>query len=223
VIGADDIHALLPQTQCTKCGFAGCRPYAEAIAAGTADIDRCPPGGQAGVERLALLLGRASAPLNPAYGIETPRSVAWIEEGACIGCTLCIHACPTDAIVGAAKQMHTVLLEACTGCELCVAPCPVDCIEMLPLAVLVQHGAEALRQEVDVPVTQHAGRWRTRYAARQLRRSRECAERDERLAATAQEKVRKLDAGADDAERNRKRAVVQAAIERARARRAGGR
>jgi electron transport complex protein RnfB len=217
---ADDIDALLPQTQCTQCGYAGCRPYAEAIAAGDAHVDRCPPGGQAGVDRLALLLGRAPMPLNPECGPETPRSAAWIEEGACIGCTLCIQACPTDAIVGAAKQMHTVLLEACTGCALCLPPCPVDCIEMLPLADLVRRGAAALRPQIDVPVAAHAARWRARTLARQLRLTREQGQRDQRLAAKAQEKLRMLDAMPEDADRDRKRAAVRAAIERARARRA---
>jgi Na+-translocating ferredoxin:NAD+ oxidoreductase subunit B len=218
VANADQIDALLPQTQCTKCGFGGCRPYAEAVAAGTADIDRCPPGGQAGVERLALLLGRAPKPLDPVYGRETPRSLAWIDERACIGCTLCIQACPTDAIVGAAKQMHTVVLHACTGCELCVAPCPVDCIDILPLAALVQQGAAGLQAELDVPVATHADRWRSRYAARGVRLAREREERDHRLAVKAEEKLRMLDSTPDDPQRGRKRAAVQAAIERARAR-----
>jgi electron transport complex protein RnfB len=222
VVTANDIDALLPQTQCTKCGYAGCRPYAEAIAAGSADIDQCPPGGQAGVESLARLLGRAPKPLNPQHGRELPRSVAWIDEAACIGCTLCIQACPTDAIVGAAKQMHTVLLDACTGCELCVPPCPVDCIEIVALAEAVERGAQALREQIDVPVVAHAMRWRERFTARGLRLERERQERDQRLAAKAEEKLKLLDAMADDPQRDRKRAAVQAAIERARARRAAG-
>jgi len=222
VVTANDIDALLPQTQCTKCGYAGCRPYAEAIAAGSADIDQCPPGGQAGVESLARLLGRAPKPLNPQHGGELPRSVAWIDEAACIGCTLCIQACPTDAIVGAAKQMHTVLLDACTGCELCVPPCPVDCIEIVALAAVVERGAQALRGEIDVPVAAHAMRWRERFTARGLRLKRERQERDQRLASKAEEKLKLLDAMADDPQLDRKRAAVQAAIERARARRAAG-
>jgi electron transport complex protein RnfB len=221
VASADVIDSLLPQTQCTKCGYAGCRPYAEAIAAGSADINQCPPGGSAGIERLAQLLGRACKPLDPRHGMETPRSVAWIDEGNCIGCTLCIQACPTDAIVGAAKQMHTVLLEACTGCELCIAPCPVDCIHILPLQAMVARGAEALRTEVDIAVADHAPRWRLRYARRTQRLLRERQERDQRLAAKAQENLAMPDAVPGDAPRERRRAAVQAALERARARQAG--
>ena len=126
------IDALLPQTQCTKCGYPSCLPYAEAIAAGEADINQCPPGGDAGVRKLAALLGREAKPLNPRNGVEQPRRVAIIDEARCIGCTLCIQACPVDAIVGAPKLMHTVVTELCTGCDLCVPPCPVDCIDMLP-------------------------------------------------------------------------------------------
>ena len=139
---ADQIDDLLPQTQCTQCGFSGCRPYAEAIASGDAQINQCPPGGAQGIARLAALLGRAIIPLNPAHGVEKPLAAALIDEQWCIGCTLCIQACPVDAIVGAAKRMHTVLLEQCTGCELCVAPCPVDCIEMIPRTELVERGAQ---------------------------------------------------------------------------------
>jgi electron transport complex protein RnfB len=126
------IDALLPQTQCTRCGYAGCAPYAAAIADGEAQINQCPPGGSATILALAELLGRPPAPLNPAHGIETPPRVAWIDESRCIGCARCLAPCPVDAIVGAAKYMHTVLAERCTGCELCLPPCPVDCIEMHP-------------------------------------------------------------------------------------------
>ena len=128
------IDALLPQTQCTRCGFDGCRPYAEAIAEGRADIDQCPPGGDAGVAKLAVLLGRPAKPLNPEYGAFTPPVVAVIDEDTCIGCTKCIQACPVDAIVGASKRMHTVIASWCTGCELCIPPCPVDCIELVAVA-----------------------------------------------------------------------------------------
>jgi electron transport complex protein RnfB len=126
------IDRVLPQTQCGQCGYAGCRPYARAIAAGDADIDQCPPGGAAGVVALAELLGREPKPVNPANGVEKPRVVALILEDDCIGCTKCIQACPVDAIVGGPKLMHTVIADLCTGCELCLPPCPVDCIELVP-------------------------------------------------------------------------------------------
>lgn len=129
----DKIEALLPQTQCGQCSFPGCRPYAEAIASGAADINQCPPGGQDGVDVLADLLGVDSKPLNAEFGEEKPKSVAVIIEKDCIGCTKCIQACPVDAILGAAKMMHTVIANECTGCELCVDPCPVDCIVMEPI------------------------------------------------------------------------------------------
>ncbi len=125
------IDALLPQTQCGKCGHPGCKPYAQAIAEGTANINQCPPGGDANIHRLAALTQRPYLPLNPENGVEKPRQLAVIDEQVCIGCTLCIQACPVDAIVGAAKQMHTVIAVECTGCELCIAPCPVDCISMV--------------------------------------------------------------------------------------------
>lgn len=126
----DHIDAILPQTQCTKCGYDGCRPYAEAIAAGEAAINRCPPGGEAGLKRLAALLGTPPIPLDTSRGHTSPLLVAVIDEAHCIGCTLCIQACPVDAIIGANKLMHTVDPDLCTGCDLCVSPCPVDCITM---------------------------------------------------------------------------------------------
>ena len=130
----DQINAILPQTQCGQCGFAGCRPYAEAIAAGEAGINQCPPGGEAGIRALADLLGRDFVPLNEAeHGEHKGKRVAVIDEQICIGCTLCIQACPVDAILGAAKHMHTVIESECTGCELCIEPCPVDCIDMVPV------------------------------------------------------------------------------------------
>ena len=134
--GDDDLIAaidrVLPQTQCGQCGYPGCRPYAAAIASGEADINQCPPGGAAGVRKLADLLGRTPKPLNPEHGIEKPAVVALIVEEDCIGCTKCIQACPVDAIVGAPKRMHTVIADLCTGCELCLPPCPVDCIVLIP-------------------------------------------------------------------------------------------
>ncbi|HET6907368.1 MAG TPA: electron transport complex subunit RsxB [Rhodanobacteraceae bacterium] len=129
---ADRIDALLPQTQCTRCGYSACRPYAEAIARNEAPINRCPPGGDAGIRALAVLTGRPVLPLDPECGAEMPPQVAFIDEDVCIGCTKCIQACPVDAIVGGSKLMHTVIPQLCTGCELCIPPCPVDCIDMLP-------------------------------------------------------------------------------------------
>jgi electron transport complex protein RnfB len=126
------IDALLPQTQCTRCGYSGCQPYAAAIANGEANINQCPPGGQALIESLAHLLNREALPLNPVHGVEAPLRVAVIDESRCIGCARCLAPCPVDAIVGAPKFMHTVVADLCTGCELCLPPCPVDCIELKP-------------------------------------------------------------------------------------------
>jgi electron transport complex protein RnfB len=163
---AQRIDALLPQTQCTQCGYDGCRPYAEAIAQGGADINQCPPGGEAGVAALAQLLGRAPKPLNPENGLYRPPQVAYVDEAICIGCTKCIQACPVDAIVGASKLMHTVVASWCTGCELCIAPCPVDCIHLQPVAAL---------PDPDLS--------RERHDARAARLARDAREHDERLAA----------------------------------------
>ncbi|MGB0867948.1 MAG: electron transport complex subunit RsxB [Granulosicoccaceae bacterium] len=128
----DEIEAVLPQTQCAQCNFPGCRPYAEALAAGEAEINQCPPGGEAGVRALAELLGKEVIPLNAEHGEDKGPVLAVIDESVCIGCTKCIQACPVDAILGAAKQMHTVIASECTGCELCIPPCPVDCIDLIP-------------------------------------------------------------------------------------------
>ncbi|HEX7416923.1 MAG TPA: RnfABCDGE type electron transport complex subunit B [Steroidobacteraceae bacterium] len=152
------IDALLPQTQCTRCGYPACAPYAEAIARGDAAINQCPPGGAATIDALARLLGRASVALNPDNGIETAPAVAQIDEARCIGCAKCLPPCPVDAILGSARQMHTILIELCTGCELCIAPCPVDCISMVPLAAL---GTAAALPQADLS--------RTRFAARNTR------------------------------------------------------
>lgn len=129
----DKVDAILPQTQCGQCTYPGCRPYATAIAKGEADINQCPPGGEATIHALAELLGRDAKPLNAAHGEVKPKRVAVIDETRCIGCTLCIQACPVDAILGMAKQMHTIIARECTGCDLCVPPCPVDCIDMVPV------------------------------------------------------------------------------------------
>lgn len=210
---ADQIEDLLPQTQCTKCGYPACRPYAEAIARGDADINQCPPGGMEGVARLSALTGRPVIPINPANGVERPRPVAFIDEALCIGCTLCIQACPVDAILGAAKQMHTILPSLCTGCDLCVAPCPVDCISMLPVTG-ERTGWDAWSQE-------QADAARARHDFRSERLQREKEENDARLAAKAVEKLRAVTAeqtnSAEElAEKERKRAIIAAAIERAR-------
>jgi len=167
---AERIEDLLPQTQCTKCGYDGCRPYAEAIAHGTANYNQCPPGGIEGVARVAALLGKPVIPINPANGVERPRPVAFIDESLCIGCTLCIQACPVDAIAGAAKQMHTIIAGLCTGCDLCVAPCPVDCIAMLPVTGAATGWDAWTQQQADDARVRH-----DRHLAR-LEREREAAE-----------------------------------------------
>ena len=128
----DQIDEILPQTQCGQCGYPGCKPYAEAIANGD-EINKCPPGGEATIKRLADLMGVEAIPLDAAHGEEDKKKVAYIREDECIGCTKCIQACPVDAILGAAKHMHTVIVDECTGCDLCVDPCPVDCIDMVEI------------------------------------------------------------------------------------------
>jgi electron transport complex protein RnfB len=165
------IDALLPQTQCEQCGFHGCRPYAEAMARGDAPINRCPPGGVAGIARLAALLDTPVLPLDPVHGVEKPRMLARVVEADCIGCTKCIQACPVDAIVGAAKLMHTVLPDHCTGCELCVPACPVDCIVLEPMPLA----------QVEDPA--HAEASRAHFLRRESRLARERAEREAELAA----------------------------------------
>lgn len=212
---ADRIEDLLPQTQCTKCGYAGCRPYAEAIASGEASYNQCPPGGIDGVARLAHLLGKPVIPINPVNGLERVRPVARIDENLCIGCTLCIQACPVDAILGAAKQMHVILPDLCTGCDLCVAPCPVDCIVMIPVTP-EQTGWNAWSQA-------QADAARARHDFRTARLLRERQENDARLAAKAAAKLVEVNAeapgsAAEQAERDRKKAIIAAAIERARLR-----
>lgn len=171
----DQINAILPQTQCRQCGFQGCRPYAEAIASGAADINQCPPGGDEGIIELAHLLGVSPKPLNAQFGQHKPKSVAFIVEKDCIGCAKCIAACPVDAILGAAKFMHTIIASECTGCELCVAPCPVDCIIMKPLPT--PDSEQSLIRANKYVQTQLAKR---RYDARCLRKENENAEKAER-------------------------------------------
>ncbi len=168
---ADRIDALLPQTQCGQCGYHGCRPYAEAIARGAAPINLCPPGGAPGIAKLAQLLDVPALPLNPANGVEHPRLLAHIIAADCIGCTKCIQACPVDAIIGAAKLMHTVVDDDCTGCELCVAACPVDCIVLLPMPA---------EQAAD-PV--HADAGRAHFQRREARLERQHSERAAELSA----------------------------------------
>ena len=211
------LHAALPQTQCTRCGYPDCAGYAEAMAAGEADINRCPPGGAQGILRLAELTGRRPIPLDPELGVEAPRTVAVIDEAWCIGCTLCLDACPTDAILGGNKRMHTVIEPLCTGCELCVPVCPVDCIS-LENATGERTGWNAWSQAQAAEALQ-------RYEARQARKLREAAEHDERMERKAREKLADLPAlthGAEGVELARKKAVIEAALTRARAKRNPG-
>ncbi len=210
---ADLIDAALPQTQCTRCGYPDCRAYAEAVAGGSADLNRCPPGGAMGIVRLAEITGRTAKPLDPERGTEGPRALAVIDEAWCIGCTLCIKACPVDCIVGASKLMHTVIDAQCTGCELCVPVCPVDCIAMVPVT--------GTRTGWDAWSPALADEARERYAFRQRRVERDKRENDERLAVKAQAKLADLENQTrltDPAAIERKRAVIEAALARARER-----
>ncbi|MGB8434387.1 MAG: electron transport complex subunit RsxB [Burkholderiales bacterium] len=201
------IDALLPQTQCAKCGHPGCEPYARALASGAAEINQCPPGGDTLIRKLAELLGHDYVPLDPARGSEHARHVAYIDEPRCIGCTLCIQACPVDAIVGAAQQVHTVIVELCTGCDLCVAPCPVDCIAMVPAT-----GTDARWDQPRIDAA------RERFVRRNRRLARDAAE------SAARQAPRKA-AGTvtQPLSREQKRATIRAAVERVRARRAAAR
>ena len=196
-ITAADVDALLPQTQCTRCGYPDCAAYARAIADAHAPINRCPPGGAATIDALSALTGRAAKPLDPECGPEAPLRVAVVDEARCIGCTICLQACPVDAIVGAPKRMHAVLDAWCSGCELCVAPCPVDCIVMQPARrVAWDDGDAALARQ--------------RHRAREARIALGERIADRRAATHAPA----------DGERARRLATVAAAVERARARRA---
>ena len=204
----------LPQTQCTRCGYPDCAAYAQAMADGQAAINQCPPGGAEGVARLAALTGQPLRPLDPAHGVEGPRHVAWIDETWCIGCTLCIKACPVDCIVGGHKRMHTVIESQCTGCELCVPVCPVDCIALE--SVSGERTGWAAWSPAD------AADARERYEFTSWRRKREAGEHVERLEKKAQDKLARLPEltrHASAAELERKRAVIEAALARARARR----
>lgn len=207
----------LPQTQCTRCGYPDCAGYARAIAAGEADINQCPPGGQKGVSRLAHITLLPVKPLNPEFGLEAPRQVVFIDENWCIGCTLCIDACPTDAIMGSNKRMHTVLEAYCTGCELCLPVCPVDCIK-------IEVNSDTATGWAAWPQDQ-ANLARTRYAAKTLRLERTRLEHAQKQQAQVQAKLADLTAHSrisDPAILDQKRAIIEAAMARARAKRTTG-
>jgi len=213
--GAAELLAVLPQTQCTRCGYPDCAGYAQALHDGSADINQCPPGGAEGVQRLARLTGRTPKPLNPDNGTEGPRTVVFIDEAWCIGCTLCIKACPVDAIVGANKLMHTVIEPYCTGCELCLPVCPVDCIEVETVTGSATGWAAWSSQQAEQA--------RQRYEFHQLKSQREALENDKRLEEKAVLKLSDLAAHSlhtDPAVLDKKRAVIEAALARARAKRA---
>lgn len=209
------IHSALPQTQCTRCDYPDCMSYAQAIASGEAGINQCPPGGAEGVERLAAITGQVAKPLNEANGFEGPVTVAIIDEAWCIGCTLCIKACPVDAIVGTNKAMHTVIEADCTGCELCIPACPVDCISLDSVSG-TKTGWQAWSQE-------QADTALMRYTQRGERLAREQLEHDDRLEAKAKLKLADVATASqhtDAAVLDSKRAVIEAALARAAAKRA---
>lgn len=216
---AQRIDDALPQTQCTRCGYPDCSRYAQAVACGQAEINRCPPGGAEGVARLAALTGRPVLPLDPAHGEEGPRRLAVIDETWCIGCTLCIEACPVDCIVGAPKLMHTVVDALCTGCELCIPVCPVDCISMQALPPALSAQPAATGWQAWQPA--QADEARARYRFHQWRTQRDSEENETRLVARAAEKLADLAAHSrlqDEPALERKRTVVAAALALARAR-----
>lgn len=210
---ADRIDAALPQTQCTRCGYPDCRSYAEALARQEAGIGQCPPGGEEGILRLAALTGRPVVSLDPAHGQESVRRLAVIDEEWCIGCTLCIKACPVDCIVGASKRMHTVIEDWCTGCELCLPACPVDCISLEPIPSQATGWAAWSAEQADAS--------RQRYRETRQRRAAQQQANDARLAAKAAAKLADLGAVSaltDPQALERKRSVIEAALARARAR-----
>jgi electron transport complex protein RnfB len=238
-----EIDAILPQTQCRQCGFDGCKPYATAIAERRARINQCPPGGEQGIHKLAELLGLSPIPLNTAHGITKPKADAFIDEHTCIGCTLCIAACPVDAIVGAAKLAHAVISAECTGCELCIPACPVNCITMVPVS---QVPFSAIpdpcvpgplgNQTMDVALGEvptatrsfsdqqeqrmkASDRARTRYRSRLRRLAREKTEREEKLAMTtgATKSCDNSTPGIAEVASGIKRAAIEAALARAKA------
>jgi len=214
---AADILAVLPQTQCTRCGYPDCTAYAQAIAQGSAGINQCPPGGVQGIEWLATITGQPIVALNPSHGAEGARTVAFIDEDWCIGCTLCIKACPTDAIMGSNKLMHTVIEAFCTGCELCLPVCPVDCIELENVTGTATGWAAWSRPQADLA--------RNRYEFNSYRRSRDEGENDKRLEEKAVMKLADLSHHSlhtDPAILDKKRAVIEAAVQRARAKRDAG-
>jgi len=208
---AQDILAALPQTQCTRCGYPDCAAYAQAVADGAADINQCPPGGQEGVARLAALTGQAAKPLNAAHGVEGPRSTVFIDEDWCIGCTLCIKACPVDAIVGANKLMHTVIEAHCTGCELCLPVCPVDCIQV-ENASGTATGWAAWSQS-DAYQSLYL------YAFRSYRLNRDEGLNEKELESTVPENRVHPAPASEPVVPDKKRAVIEAALARARAKR----
>lgn len=214
-----EIDAVLPQTQCGQCGFAGCEPYARAIVEGNADINQCPPGDTAGIRKIAALLGVEPKPLNTRHGQPKPRALAAIDESRCIGCTFCIQACPVDAIVGAAKRMHTVLADECTGCELCVAPCPMDCIAMVP-ATQPRGSADDIAAELK----RKADQARSRYRFRQQRLQQKIRREDHPAVTTGPltEMPRAIAKPSPLHNDDRKHDIVRAALKRAAAMRAQG-